>query len=871
MIGDSAALEAFRLLLRLYPGEFREEYGRELSLVFRDRLRGEGTATGWGIAFESFAGILREAPLEHVRIAARDLRLAWQAIRKDRLASGLMVLTLALALGANATMLGILDQLLLRPVPGVAEPGRVVRVYGQGYWTALTRSWPDFLDLRDHTNVFSGVAAFQAGRVPVAKQTIRQLRREAVTASYFAVLGLQAEAGRLFREEMEGGVNPPPVAVISYGLWQGEFGGRRDVAGETLRLGDVVHTVVGVAPAEFTGVDPAATSVWTPLRELVRDRGNYGAVNVIARLRPEVSMAQANQEANRANQQGIRADGLKGGEDVMQLGALPITQGPSAPREIRVSVWLSVAAALVLLAGWLNIAQLLTARAARRARETAIHLALGASRTRLIRQWISESLLLALLGGAAALGIMFVCTQLVYRLLLPDLPAPAARLGWRGLLVALALTVISGVLTGLGPAWLSLRGHLLADLKGTGRAGTNASHHWRSGLVMAQIALTVVVVVGAGLFVGSLNGVRRLDPGFDLDHLLVVHLDAQAIPGLSGEKLAALYDRLAARSRELPGIAAAGAAHTIPGESAWRTRFYLPGRDPLRFWEEGGGIVNRLSTFIEPGGMEALNLRLQRGRWFLETDQPTSEPVAIINEQLAREVWPQDDPLGRCLHLLRPDAPCTRVVGIVNNSRVENWFEAPPAQYYRPLAQPEREESASGLLVRATDRPEQVQAMVQQELQKLAPSLAFVEVKPLWLAVEPAVRPWRLGASVFGALAFLALIITAVGVFGLLYYSIAQRAPEWSIRQALGATPAGIASHVMGVSLRLALPGLMAGVVLARICSRWVSSLLFGLTVNDLAPYGLAACIVLLLALVATLVPCWRATHLNLAAQLREE
>ncbi|MCX6591857.1 MAG: ABC transporter permease [Acidobacteria bacterium] len=871
MTGDSAAMRTFQLLLRLYPGEFREEYGRELSLVFRDRLRGEGTASGWAIAIESFGGVLREAPLEHGRIAARDLRLAWQSIRKDWLASALIVITLTLALGANATMLGIVGQLLLRPVAGVTEPERVVRVYGKGYWRALTRSWPDYLDLRDQANAFSGVAAFQPGRVPVAKQTIRKLRRDRVTPSYFAVLGLHAEVGRLFREDREGGANPPPVAVISYAFWQSEFQGRRDVAGETLRIGDVAHTVVGVAPAEFTGVDAEATSVWTPLGELVRDRGNYGAVHVIARLQAGVSLSQADQEANRANQQGLRADGLKANGDVMQLGALALTQGPAAPREIRVSIWLSVAAAVVLLAGWLNITQLLTARAARRARETAIHLALGASRARLMRQWTSESLLLAALGGVGALGILLVAPPLIYRVLLPELPEPATQLGGSGVTLVGVLTVLSGLLTGLGPAWFSVSGHGITDLKRTNIAGEIASQRWRSLLVMAQIALTVVVLVGAGLFRGSLNRVQGLEPGFDLDHLLVVHVDTQAVAGLEGAKLAALYDRLATRSRELPGIAAAGAAHSIPGESAWRTRFYMPGRDPQRFWEEGGGIVNRLSTFIEPGAMKALNLRLERGRWFEENDRPATEPVAIINDQLAREVWPHADALGQCLYQLRPDAPCTRIVGIVNSSRVESWFDQPPAQYYRPLSQPLREEMAAGLLVRVAGRPELAQAMVQQELQRLAPTLAFVEVKPLKSSIEPTVRPWQLAASVFWALGLLALTITAVGVFGLMSHSIAQRAPEWSIRQALGATPANIAGHVMKEAFRLAVPGLVAGVLLARVCSRWVASLLFGLTVNDAGAYASAALLVFLLAAGAMLLPLWRATHLNLAHQLREE
>lgn len=856
-------VKTYRLLLHMYPGEFQEEYARELDLVFRGRMKESQNWLDQMLVFAiSLWGILMEAPAEHMRIVARDVRQSWSAVVKDPLSSFIIVATMALTLGANATLIGIVDQLLLQPVPGVANADRVVRVYGSGYWTALTRSWPDYLDLRDKSSAFSSVAAYQTGQVPVGRKALRRLRQEAVTENYFTALGVKAELGRVIVEGVDGGVNPAPVAVISHRYWMSEFEGSPDAVGDRLRIGDLTYTVVGVAAKDFTGVDPAETVVWTALGELRRDRGNYGAVNVIGRLREGLSLAQADSEANRANQQGLRGDGLKPEGNVMQLGAVAVTQGPKVPQEIEVSKWLAIAACIVMLAGWLNVTQLLTARALRRSRETAIHLALGASRLRLMRQWISESLIFALVGGAAALLMMAGLRQFVYRLLLPELPMPGWSLGARELGIMAGLTLLSGVLTGLGPTWHAFRHSVLSDLKQSGRSGTPQGNRLHRGLVMLQVAMTVVVLVAAGLFWQSLDRVMRIDPGFDLDHLLVVHVDP---------KWSSQQGRLAERARELPGVSAAGLANTIPGESAWRTRFYLRGRDPQRFYSEGGGIVNLLSTFVDPGAMAALGLKLRRGRWFSEGDRAGTEPVAIVNDQLVSELWPGQEALGQCLHLMKVDAPCTRVVGVVNNSRVESWFDAAPAQYYVPLAQPVREETASGVLVRTSGEPEQAAGMVERELQRLAPPEAVVEVRPLRAVIEPAVRPWRLGATVLLGLGGLALIITLVGVFGLLSYLIARRAQEWSVRQAMGATRFDIAKRVLSAMVMLVLPGLVLGAGIAFMASRLIGKLLYGVDPEGLPTYVAATMLVMLLACVASLMPMRRAARLDLAMLLREE
>lgn len=856
-------LKTFRIMLHLYPREFQEDYGSELGLAFRDSLRHCRTFLDrMLLLLLSLRGILIEAPAEHLRILARDIRLSWSAAKKEPLSSAIIVITLALTLGANATLLGIVDQLLLQPVQGVADPHRVLRVYGAGYWTALTRSWPDYLDLRDNSSAFSNVAAYQSGRVLVGRNSTRKLRLDAVTSNYFATLGVKPQIGRLFSENQDRGGTPTSLAVLSYRYWNSEFAANPEVLGQSLRIADKTYTIIGVADKNFVGVDPAETMLWTQLGELRRDRGNYGAVQVVGRIRDGLTIEQADQEANRANQAGLRADGLKAEQNVMKLGALAITQGPNAPQEIQVSKWLVIAACVVMLAGWSNVTQLLTARALRRAHQTAIHVALGASRRRLMRQWLSESLAFALLGGAGALWMMATLRHLVYGLLLPELALPGWTIGLRELGITSALTLLAGFLTGLGPARQSFSDGLLMGLKQAQRAGSLRWNSLHRGLVMVQVALTVVVLVSAGLFLQSLDRVLSIDPGFDLDHLLVVHVD---------EKWASQHSRLAQRARELPGVAAAGLANAIPGESAWRTRFYLEGRDPERFYSEGGGRVNLLSTFIDSDAMQALGLKLKRGRWFQTADQAGSERVAIVNEQLVSELWPGQEPIGKCLHLMQANAPCTRVVGLVNSSRVENWFDPAPAQYYIPLSQPLREETPAGLLIRTHGDPGQLATAVQRDLQRLLPPEAQVEVRKLRSVIEPIVRPWRLGSNVLVALGGLALFITLVGVFGLLSFVIATRAQEWTVRQAMGATPFDIAKRVFQAMATLVLPGLLVGTAIALAASKWIASLLFGVQPGDFSPYLLAASLILLLAVLASLMPMRRATRLNLSMLLRQD
>jgi predicted permease len=781
----------------------------------------------------------------------------------------LIILTIGLAVGASATMATVVDWLLLHPVPGVEDPSRVVRIYGRGFWTAITRSWPDYLDLRDNARSLQSVAAFQPSISLVLANGVHRIRVERVTSNYFQTLGVAPQAGRLLRPELD--LPDAAVAVVSGAFWRGALNGDPQAIGSIIRLGTSPLTIVGIAPDGFQGVDPQAASLWTPLGNPVRDRGNYSAVNIIACLRDGVSTATADIDANQANLRGWQADGQKVEGPLMRLGALSLTQGPAAPKEVTVSVWVAAVTGLVLLIACANVTQLLLARALRRSRETAIHLALGANANRLMRFWLTESVLFAAGGGVIALVIVFYLAPQVYRHILPDMPELSRTFDFRQLSLTMLITAACGFLCGWLPARQSLRFGAAAALQSGGPHLTRDTLRWRSSLVVSQIALTFVLLIGAALFVRSMLGVQAIDPGFPLAQLVSIQLDASATPRIDAASYAQAMDRLAARARQVSGVAAAGTIHTVPGQSAWRTRFYLAGKDPNRFDNEGGGIVNRISTFSSPEAMQALGLKLVAGRFFIALDRADSAPVAIVNQQLAKEIWPNTNAVGQCLQIMKPGAACTQVVGIVNDTRVENWFDDAPAQYYLPLAQPVRQEQPTAIIVRVNGNAADYAVTLQRQLQGHAPSLALVEARPVAAAIDPILRPWRLAASAFLSFGLLALVIAAAGLFGLLTYITAQRRHEWCVRRAMGAGTGDIARRVYQSMLRLAVPGVALGTLLSLAAGRLVDSFLFHVSADDVLTHLLVAATMLLVVSAATIGPIRRSLSLDIARQLKQD
>jgi predicted permease len=827
-----------------------------------------------------------------------DLRLAARALARTPAATAVAVITLALGVGANAALLGLVDRLLLRPTPGVADPARVVRVYGRGGWTAPTRSYGDYLDLRGApgrrgVRALADVAAYQSAPAVVRRPVRTEVRIERVTPTYLTLLGARPVAGRdLTPADVPAadGAVAERVAVVSAALGERLTGGGAAAAlGQTLVIGRETYRVIGVAPPRFRGADATAPAdLWTPLAPLPADRGNYGAVHVVARLAPGVALAAADREANRLNGVGYAADGVPHTEDVMRLGPLSVTQGPAAPREVRVAAWLAAVAGLVLLIATANVAHLLLARGLARRGDAAVRAALGATRGRLARHALGEGVVLGALAGAAALAVVAAVAPVLARAVPGGWGGAAPASGFRAYLLetlgdgrAVALVAALGGLAGLAcgalPALAAWRQDVAGALAGltAGRTGQRREARRRAALLATQVGLTAALLVGAGLFARSLAGVRGLPLGLDVDRIVVLRVDAQDA-GLSEAGVDSLLGRLADRVRAVPGAAVVSRAHTVPFESGWRTRFFVPGRDPERWGAEGGGRFNFLSTFVGPEYREAVGLPLLAGRWIAPTDRAGAPPVAVVNDAFARAVWPGTPPaavLGRCLRLMAPGAECTQVVGVVRAARSETIFETPPEQYYLALDQPRRAEGATALLVRARGAGPSAAARLAGDaraaLQPLVPEGVDVVARPLAAAVDPVRRPWELGAAVFAAFGVLALVVAGAGLYGVVTLLVAERTRELGIRRALGAGRADVVRLVgRGVAAPVAI-GVAAGLALGAGGARAAAGLLYGVGPLDPAAYLGAVAVLGAAAALAAAGPLRRAGRVDPAVALR--
>lgn len=784
------------------------------------------------------------------------------------------IVTLALGIGANAAMFGVVDALLFKPPAHVEDADQVVRVYGKGNWTASTRSYPDFLDLRDGTTSFAAVAAYQDSLLNSGRGVeAQQIGGQRVSQSYFSLLGVRPAVGRFFAAEEDRQPDGAQVIVIGHDFWQRQFGGDANAIGRELTIGDGVYTLIGVAPQNFVGVDLKRVEAWVPLGERPEwrtNRGNYGAVNVIARLTSGASVRAAERDANAANLRGYARDGLKQETETMTLGPLQRGRGPVKPQEVRVSQWLAAVALVVLLIACANVANLMLVRGIQRRREIAVRLGLGANRTRLVRQLLTESLLLAVAGGVAALLIAVWVGPLIRALVVPGDVALDNVIDVRLLGFTAGATLLTGLLCGIVPALQAGRVDLTAELKAGVREGTYQRSPARTALLVGQIAMAFVLLIGAGLFVRSLWNVRSVDLGFAAERLLTVNVNFSGA-GYQPAEAETLYRQMLDRAQSVPGVERASAVNSVPFESSWRTRLYIPGRDPETWGEQGGGRYNRLSSFVTPDFFATTETPVLRGRGFTAADREGAPPVAILNEKLAGEIWPGEEALGKCLRVVKPSEPCTEVVGIVANTRTEELFAEAPGQYYLPLDQPRRAEMTNALLIRTRGKPEAVVETLRRELHTLSPNLPYIDVRLLQSSIEPRLLPWRLGATVFSVFGALALTVAMIGFYSVLSYIVSTRTHEIGIRLTLGAQRGDISKLLIGQGLKLLLGGLALGLLAALALSRITTSLLYGVTATDAVTLTAVAALFAATAFVACYMPARRATRVDPLVALRHE
>ncbi len=760
-----------------------------------------------------------------------DLRYALRTFARSPALVAAAVVCLALGIGANATIFGVVDTLLFRPPPHVQNPERVVRLYFRrrlppfGTTTSSITGYPLYTLMRESAPAFDALAAY--------------------TYSQSASLGRGVDARR--------------VRVVL--AFQGDSG----ILGRQLQLGRGSYTVVGVAPERFTGVNLENVDAWVPLTGAATELMGPGSLNrgsyfleIIGRLGPGGREA-AEREATRA----FRAEDMYSHGDsnaVALLGPVQHARGPEMSQNARVSLWLSAVSVIVLLVACANVANLLLARALQRQREIAVRLALGAARLRLARQLVTESVLLALAGGCAALLVSLWAGPVIRAFLLPDMPALAAAVDGRVLLFTGGVALLTGFLAGWVPALQVGRADLTPALKAGAREGRYRPSRLRSALLVGQVALTVTLIVGAGLFARSLRNVEGQNFGFDPVHTLLATMDLRAA-GYRSTEISQLNLKMLARIDALPGVEAAAATIGHPFGWASACSVSVPGRDSIPQLPAGGPYCQR----VTPGYFAAMGTPVH-GRAFTPADRDA--PVAIVNETMARLLWPGESAIGKCF--VGSDRRCAEIVGVVPDARRFSAVEDASMHFYVPFAD-DSSAFITALVVRARGRPEDLVAPVRAAMQETAANLPYAAVAPLADLVAPSIRPWRLGTTMFGVFAGLALVLAAVGLYGVLSYTVAQRSHEIGIRMAMGARRGNVLGLMVGQGVRIAALGAGIGALAALAGGRVLSSLLYGVSPRDPLVLLGAAVIPLVVAAIASYVPARRAAKVDPVVALRYE
>jgi predicted permease len=847
----------------------------------------------WDVAVDDMkrAGQRREVRLsfrERLDGARNDGAYAARTLLRQPSFALVVVLTFALGIGANATMFGVIDRLLLQPPPqvrdagGILELSRVDEVDGKQVYNSGLQ-YPLYPLLRADTAAFREVAAssFMTQQSLGSGEQAEQINAVFASSSFFRVLGTTPSLGRFFGSTEDGEVATSDAAVISYGFWQRRFGGDRGVLGKTVRVGPRSVTIIGVTREGFTGTDPRRVDMWIPISQaeafgMIRApwQENWGNVwlRLHVRLQPGVSVEAA---VNRAKT--IRANGVAtlpgidtGPVRAMLAGPitlrsiLPSTQLSDDPQAKLAKLLLGVTAAVLLIA-CANIASLLLARGTERRREIAVRLALGVSRARLVRLLLVETTLLALVGGALAIVVAHWGLALLRSTLLNDFAWTESALDGRVLIMTLTLVVATVVLAGLIPALRASRPDVVDSLKAGGREGGVATSRLRAGLMMTQATLSVVLIVGAGLFVKSLREAANFKLGYETTGILAAGMDVIPL-GYKAPARVALYETMRDRVKALPGVADAAIAATHPLQGwMFGIRVAVPGLATIPPSPGGGTVYNPVSS----GYFTTLGLRIVDGRAIMPADETEESHVAVLSENMARAYWPNERAIGRCVMLNR-DSLCTTVIGVAESARRVMGGD-PSFLIYVPMSR-RWGAGANTLLVRARDGdPRRLVAPIRQAMQGVGANLPYADVQTLDDALAPDLRQWKTGATLFTLFGALALIIAAMGLYSAISYSVVQRRHEFGVRLALGARIGDVVRLVLDQGLRAAAVGVVLGSTAALLLSRFIEPLLFQTSARSPSAFAVATTVIVVMAALASFVPAWRASRVDPVAALRGE
>jgi len=823
----------------------------------------------------------------------QDLRYAIRGLVNAPGFTATVVVTLGLGIGANAAMFAVIDRLMFRPFPYMRDPSSVHRVYVE---TNVTRRFTNsvipytrYLDLVRPAQSFSQHAAVSEWRLAVGMGQETTVRKIAgVSASFFNFFEMRPTMGRFFGAVEDQTPMGSLVAVLSDEYWRTAYGSR-DLLGQQLRVGSLDYTIIGVAPPGFVGtVQGRPPEIFVPVTTIPANFGpfnrntyftiyNWDWVEVIVRRKPGVSPEAASADltaAYKASRRVQRETNPRVLPDSVarpraMAAALRGAAGPNPGTETRVLFWVSGVAIIVLLIACANVANLMLVRVLRRQREIAVRLALGVSRARLMGQFVLEAVLLSTIGIAAGLVFAQWGGGAIRRLLLPEGSTFSLGTDWRTLGVASALALAAALLTTVGPAILATRSDLTSSLKAGARAGTYRRSTLRSALLVSQGALSVMLLVGAGLFVRSLNRVLNIPLGYDASRVVEVYPDFRGLTLDSASETAAKR-HLLATAKSIP--ATEGAARV-------NTRLFATNIASLRI--PGIDSVEQLGRFnvqvASPEYFDVMRTRIIRGRAYNDQDGPGAPPVAVVSNAMARAVWPGRDAIGQCMEVSWnpaaniPTAPCTMVIGIAEDAAYQTVTDEQRFMYYLNVDQMGAG-FASRILVRLSGRPTAAEMeRVRKAMQAAMPGNGFVVVRPLQEVVDDQSRSWRLGATLFVAFGGLAVVVAAVGLYGVIGYTVAQRMHELGMRIALGARSSHILRLVLKQGIGFAAAGVTIGLLLALVAGRWIEPLLYKQSPRDPLVFAGVFVIMMAIGIVAAAVPAMRAVRADPNRVLRAD
>ena len=806
-----------------------------------------------------------------------DLTYAVRTLRRNPGFAATAVITLALGIGANTTIFSLCNAVLFRPLP-YAEPERIVMLSERTPDGKLSTVAPaNFVDWQNESRSFSGMAAIRASSF--ASSFILGGQSEAsrlvggdASSNFFSVLGVRFMLGRNFLPD-EDRPGQDHVAILSYAAWNQRFGADRDIAGKVITLNDESYTVVGVLPATFqfgnTAEDFQAQSqvdIWVPLA-LNPQKLQRGAhiLRVIARLQPGVKLPQAQAELNviGANlaQQYPQNNKDKG------IAAVPLTDQVTGSVRVALETLLG-AVGLLLLIACANVANLLLGRAAARHKEMAVRIALGASRARLAQQLLTESVFLASLGGIA--GLLLALAAITA--LTPQLPADLSRaagiaVDTRMLIFTAVISLVTGIIFGLGPLFATWRENAGESLKQNSRFASGMQTRLRSGLTVAQIAIAIILLIGAGLMAKSLWALMRVAPGFRSENILTARLSLPQSRYPDNRKIAALEGELLENLRRRPGVQSAGFATYIPlsgFDNGWD--FLIEGRPPL---PPGTHNVTEYRP-VSAGYFETIGIPLLRGRSFTTADTADAPWVVVINDSMAREYWPSEDPIGQRLQI--PGWPEWRtVIGVVGDVRHEGLDQAAKAEMYLPVDQALNIESEPTIVMRAEIPAGAAVGELRAAVSALDPAIAMDRIETMQQLVSGSVAQPRFRTMILAGFSLLALVLASIGIYGVMSYLVIQRTREFGIRLSLGATRTDVLRLVLKRAAILIAVGTCVGLVGSGLLVRLITKLLFGTAPLDPLTFAAVPVLLAAVALVASYIPARRATRIDPIVALRCE